>query len=212
MKKLRIVFLLSGRGSTLDNLLVAIRDKDIPVEIVKVISSLKTAGGLEIASREGIPSAVVRVKDHPDVAAFSEAVTREIDSAQPDYIVFGGYMCRYLFPERYCNRIINVHPALLPSFGGKGMYGQNVHASVLEHGVKVTGCTVHFVDENYDTGPIIAQKAVKVRESDDTHSLALRVQVAERKLLPRVIRLLAQGRITVAGRKVVITPKCHGKI
>ncbi len=206
MPKLRLAFLLSGRGSTLANLLRAIEAKGINAEVVKVISSLSLAGGLEIAAKAGIPTAVVRKKDHKDTESFSAAITRELDMASPDYVILGGFMCLYLFPEHYRNKVLNVHPALLPAFGGKGMYGENVHRAVLECGAKISGCTVHFVNEEYDSGPIIGQLAVAVKEDDDTHSLAIRVQRAERRLLPEVVQLLSEGRVQVHGRKVSILP------
>ncbi|RKY22804.1 MAG: phosphoribosylglycinamide formyltransferase [Planctomycetota bacterium] len=202
---LRLAFCLSGRGTTLLNLLRRI-ERGLPARVVKVVSSRSKAGGLEIAREAGIPTAVVRVKDHPDAESFSRALTAELDAASPDYVVFGGFLCYYAPPPHYRNRIINVHPALLPAFGGKGMYGERVHRAVIEHGVKVSGCTVHFVDEHYDHGPIIAQHPVRVRDDDTPATLAARVRRAERVLLPRVIELLAQGRVVVEGRKVRIIP------
>ena len=204
VKRIRLSFLLSGRGSTLENLLKNIRSGSVNADVVQVISSRSKAGGLDIARREDIPYAIIRRKDYPDIRSFSDAITVKLDEAAPDYVIFGGFLCRYLLPESYRNRIINVHPALIPSFCGKGMFGENVHRAVIEYGVKITGCTVHFVDEEYDHGPIIAQSTVRVYPGDDTKRLAARVIRAERKLLPQVIQWLAEGRVRLDGRTVII--------
>ncbi|MDZ7815881.1 MAG: phosphoribosylglycinamide formyltransferase [Planctomycetota bacterium] len=204
----RIAFLLSGSGSTLANLLEHIETDDILAKVVKVLSSRSGVKGLSIAADAGIPSCVVRRRDHADTQDFSDAISAELDSCEPDLVVFGGFMCYYLPPKRYLNRIINVHPALIPAFCGKGMYGDHVHKAVLDYGVKVTGCTVHFVDEIYDHGPIIAQSAVKVKEDDTVETLRERVRAEERKLLPLVVKQYCEDRISVSGRKVrVLTAK-----
>ena len=202
----RIAFLLSGSGSTLANLLKHIESDAVPAQVVKVISSRSHVRGLEIASEADIPSSVIRRRDYEDTEAFSEAISAELDECEPDLVVFGGFMCYYLPPERYLQRIINVHPALIPAFCGKGMYGDHVHEAVLEYGVKVTGCTVHFVDEIYDHGPIIAQNVVEVEPDDTVESLRERVRSEERKLLPQVVKLICEDRISVSGRKVRVLP------
>ena len=207
VKKLRIAFLLSGRGTTLANLLAKVDSGEVPAEVVRVISSRSEAGGLKIAAKAHIPSKVIRTKDFADCEAFSAAVTREMDDAGTDYAIFGGYLCYYIVPKAYRNRIINVHPALLPAFGGQGMWGEHVHTAVLESGVKVTGCTIHFVDDTYDHGPIILQKVVRVFPGDDVAKLAARVQRVERRALPEVLTWIAEERVRVQGRIVTVEPR-----
>src|SRR6185295_2599206 len=124
-----------------------------------------------------------------------------------DLIVHAGFMCMLRIPKEFENRVINVHPALLPAFGGKGYYGHHVHEAVLEHGCKIAGCTVHFVDQEYDRGPIIDQKAVPVLPDDTAETLGARVQEAEREIYPKVIEALVEGRVSVKGRVVTLRPK-----
>ncbi len=206
MKEKRLVVMLSGSGTTLQNLIDRIGDGRLTGwRIVRVISSLSKAYGLVRAEQAGIPTSVVRQKDHPDVGAFSKALVEQIDAAQADLIVLAGWMCYWQVPDRYIGRVMNVHPALLPSFGGKGFYGHHVHESVLEHGCRVSGATVHFVDNQYDTGPIILQRAIDVLGSDTPDILAERVQAVEREILPEAIALFGANRLRIDGRRVRIT-------
>ncbi|TSC64613.1 MAG: phosphoribosylglycinamide formyltransferase 1, partial [Parcubacteria group bacterium Gr01-1014_106] len=133
-----------------------------------------------------------------------EALWQEIRKHDVSHVVLAGFMHMLRVPEDFLHKIVNIHPALLPAFGGKGMYGIHVHEAVLEYGAKVTGCTVHFVDEQYDTGPIILQKAVTVREDDTAETLQTRVQEAEREALPEALRYIAEERVTVEDRRVHI--------
>ena len=204
--RIRMAVLLSGSGRTLQNFLDLSRAGKLKAEVVKVISSLSTVYGLERARSAGVQSAVVRRKDHDSDDAFSRAITRELDACSPDLVALAGFMCFYKMPQHYAHRIMNIHPALLPVFGGKAFYGERVHQAVLDHGCKVSGCTVHFVDNVYDHGPIIVQKTVPVLDDDDAHSLADRVFEKELEAYPEAVNLFAEGRLKVEGRRVRVLP------
>lgn len=203
MKKLRLAVLLSGAGTTLQNLLDRSEAED-SYEVCVVIGSKPDAYGLVRAQQAGIPAVCVARQEYQDTAAYNEALWAEIRKHTIDVVVLAGFLHMLRVHADFQNRIVNVHPALLPSFGGKGMYGIHVHEAVLVAGVKVTGCTVHFVDERYDTGPIIIQKVVPLREDDTPETLQARVQEVERAALPEALRLLAEGRVRVEGRRVII--------
>ena len=206
----RLAVLLSGSGRTLQNFLDRSADGTLKARVVKVISSRSDAYGLVRADSAGVPTAIVRRKSFPDTQSFSSAITAEVDACEADLVALAGFMCFYQLPERYANRVMNIHPALLPSFGGRGFYGERVHDAVLAHGCKVSGCTVHFVDNVYDHGPIIIQKAVDVAEGDDAHSLAGRVFEQELAAYPEAINLFAEGRLSVDGQIVRIRPAQSG--
>lgn len=193
---LRIAVLISGGGSTLLNILERIRDGRLNAEVVGVVAS-RDCSGLQHARDFNVPCAVVERGQPFDAADFSARITARLDEWRPELLVFGGFLSLYLLPPQYRHRAINTHPALLPAFGGKGMYGDRVHRAVLDSGTKVTGCTVHLVDDEYDHGGIVLQRVVPVMEGDDEASLGERVRAAERELLPLVISLWADGRITV---------------
>lgn len=209
-RRITLAVLISGGGTTLKNLIEKIADGKLSAEIKLVISSRPDARGLEFAKEAGIPSFVVNRKEFKSTQEFSDRITEILRAHSPELIVFGGFLCLYKFPPEFQGRIINIHPALLPSFGGKGMYGDHVHEAVLKSGAKVSGCTVHFVDEIYDHGPIIAQRVVPVLPDDTVETLRNRVQAVERELYPEVINWFAQGRVrlgsdgtvTVKGRHV----------
>ncbi|MFO7775814.1 MAG: phosphoribosylglycinamide formyltransferase [Candidatus Hydrogenedentota bacterium] len=201
---INIGVLLSGSGTTLENLLGCIARGELDGAIQCVVSSRKDAFGLERARRNGIPAVAVSKKDYGDWRTFNDATWRELDSYNLDLIVLAGFMSKLAVPERFVNRIMNVHPALIPAFCGKGMYGHHVHEAVIEYGAKVSGATVHFVDAEYDHGPIILQECVPVRDTDTPDSLAERVQAKERELYPKAIQLFAEGRLRVDGRKVYV--------
>jgi formyltetrahydrofolate-dependent phosphoribosylglycinamide formyltransferase len=207
MNERRLGVMLSGSGTTLQNLIDRIADGRLTGwRIVLVIGSLSKAYGLVRARQAGIPTCVIRKKDFADVDAFSEAIVEQLDAAKVDLVAEAGWMCLWRMPERYIGRVMNVHPALLPAFGGKGCYGHHVHEAVLARGCKVSGATVHFVDNEYDSGPIILQRAVEVREDDTPDTLADRVQAAEREIYPEAISLFGQGRLRIEGRRVRILP------
>lgn len=183
--------LLSGSGRTLQNLLDRIEDGSLPARIEVVVSSHPEAFGLERARRRGIPAQAVPCGDFPDAESFSAAVTEVLRRHPIDLVVMAGFIRRYLFPPDYEGRVLNIHPALLPKFGGKGFYGHKVHEAVLAAGEKESGCTVHFADHRYDRGPIVLQKRVPVRPGDTPESLAERVFQAECEAYPEAIRQVA---------------------
>jgi phosphoribosylglycinamide formyltransferase-1 len=205
---LRVVVLVSGGGTNLQAIMDAVDNGTITnTEIVGVISNNKNAYALERAAKRGIQSVCVSPKDFESRAEFNEGLLKAVDEMQPDLIVLAGFLV--VIPEqmieKYRNRIINVHPSLIPSFCGTGFYGLKVHEAALEKGVKVVGATVHFVDEGTDTGAIILQKAVAVEKGDTPEILQRRVmEQAEWLILPQAIDLIANGKIDVVNNKVVI--------
>ena len=201
-RRLRLAVLLSGSGSTLENLFVQREAGRLPADVVCVLSSRADAYGLERARRRNAPTAVVVRKRFPDVESFSREVFSFLRAHSPDLVCLAGFMVLLRVPPDFAGRVMNIHPALLPGFGGRGLYGHLVHEAVLKAGCKVSGCTVHFVDDEYDHGPIILQRAVEVLEDDTPDSLAERVQAAEREAYPEAIRLFAAGRLRIEGRRV----------
>ncbi len=202
----RLGVLVSGGGRSLQNFIDLSEAGKLKARVVKVIASRADAYALERAAGHDIPTGVVRRKDFADTDAFSDAVTRELQAEDVELIALAGYLSLYRFPECYDGRVINIHPTLLPSFGGKGFYGDRVHQAVLDYGCKVSGCTVHFADREYDKGPIIVQKVVPVQEGDDAHTLAARVFEKETEAFPEAINLFAEGRLRIVGRRVAVLP------
>ena len=203
---LRVLVLVSGGGTNLQAIIDAVAAGKITnTELVGVISNNKTVKSLERARNAGIPAISVSPKDYADRAEFNEAFLAKVDEFQPDLIVLAGFLVAIpqAMVQKYSNRIINIHPSLIPSFCGVGYYGLKVHEKALERGVKITGATVHYVIEGMDEGPIIAQKAVAVLEDDTPESLQLRVmEEAEWLLLPQAIDDIANGRLQVVDGKV----------
>ncbi len=199
---MRLVVLISGGGTTLKNLLEKIAAGQLSAEIALVISSTSKAGGLAIAEQAGIPTQVIRRQDFDTPMAHSEAVFGACRTSGCRWVVMGGYLTHVLIPADFENRVLNIHPALIPAFCGKGFYGGHVHQAVLEYGAKISGCTVHFVDNQYDHGPIILQKVVPVLDDDTPETLAARVFQAECEAYPEALRQLARGRVTVEDRRV----------
>jgi len=204
---LRIAVLLSGSGTTLQNILDRAAKDLLDVEVVCVVASRADAFGLERAKRAGIHAVAIPRKDFDSADAFGDAVWTEIRRHEPGLVVLAGFMSLLPIPADFKNRIMNVHPALIPAFSGKGMYGHHVHEAVIEYGAKLSGVTVHFVDGEYDRGPVILQASVPVLEDDTPDTLAERVQAEERELYPKAIQLFAEGRIKVEGRRVRILPR-----
>ena len=202
---LRIACLLSGSGTTLENFFAQREAGRLPGEIVCVLSSRPDAYGLERARRRGVPAMVVERRKYKGAPEFSQAVFATLEPYRPDLVCLAGFMCLLVIPPAYQGRVMNVHPALLPGFGGKGWYGHLVHEAVLAAGCKVTGCTVHFADQRYDHGPIILQKPAEVREDDTPDTLAARVQAAEREIYPEAVRLYAAKRLRIEGRQVHVS-------
>lgn len=190
----RLGVLLSGSGRTLQNLLDRIEDGSLPARIDVVISSHPDVKGLDRARKANIPAVTVNWKSFSSPASFSEAVTAELDKYPVDLVIMAGFIRRYLFPKKYEGRVLNIHPALLPEFGGKGYYGHAVHEAVLKSGAKESGCTVHVADLQYDHGPIVLQKRVPVLPGDTPETLADRVFHAECEAYPEAIRRAAAGR------------------
>lgn len=205
---LKLAVLVSGGGTNLQAIIDSIADGRITnAEIKVVISNNKNAYALERAAKAEIPAKALSPKDFTDREAFNDALLQALIDSEADLVVLAG--CLVVIPpkivEHFKNRIINIHPSLLPSFCGKDYYGLKVHEGVLNRGVKVTGATVHFVDDGTDTGPIILQKAVEVHQDDTPKSLQLRVmEEAEWVIMPRAIDLIANGKVKVEGGKALI--------
>ncbi len=200
-KILKLGVLISGRGSNLQSIIDHIEAGKIPAKIEVVISDKKDAYGLERARRHKIEALFIDPKAYPSKEEFEKAVAEELERRGVELVCLAGFM-RILSPyfvNRFRNRIINIHPALLPSF--PGLHGQR---QAVEHGVKIAGCTVHFVDEGVDSGPIIIQAAVPVFEDDDEDTLAARILKCEHKIYPMAIKLIAEGRVSLDGRRVIV--------
>ena len=206
---IRLAVLLSGGGTSLENLIRRIEKGSLDAEPVCVIASRADAYGLERARRHGIPAHAIPRRGYADARSFNDAVHSVLDPAAPDLIVLAGFLSK-LELRGYAGRVLNIHPALIPAFSGVGFYGERVHRAVLEAGVKLTGVTVHFCDEEYDHGPIVLQEALPVHEDDTVESLAGRVLALEQKLYPRAIQLFAEGRLRIEGNRVRIHPAAPG--
>ena len=203
VEPLRVAVLLSGSGRTLENLLKEIAAGELPARIELVISTRERRGA-EIARAAGIPTRVLTRRAFRDEAEFSRAVYAELEARQVELVLLAGFLRRIEIRPAYHNRIMNIHPSLLPLFGGLGLYGERVHQAVLASGMKVSGCTVHLVDEHYDAGPIVVQTCVPVLEDDTPETLGARVFAAECRLYPEAVRLFAAGRLQIEGRRVRI--------
>lgn len=205
---LKIVVMVSGGGTNLQAIIDSVENGQITnAEIAGVISNNKNAYALERARKNDIPSRCISPKDYASREEFNEKLLEAVDAFSPDLIVLAGFLV--VIPPamigRYRNRMINIHPSLIPSFCGKGYYGLKVHEAALARGVKVVGATVHFVDEGTDTGPIILQRAVEVQQGDTPEVLQRRVmEQAEWKILPRAIDLIANGKVQVVDNRTVI--------
>ncbi len=205
-RPIRLGVLLSGGGTTLLNLLDRIGAGDLPAEVATVVAS-RQCKGVDRAEAAGLDVHVVPYREMPDRDAYSGAIIEHLDAAEVDLVCMAGFLSLWTIPRRYEGRVMNIHPALLPSFGGRGMHGRRVHQAVLDHGCKVSGCTVHLADNSYDTGPILVQKCVPVAEDDTPETLAARVFQAECEAYPEAIGLFAAGRFVLEGRRVRITPR-----
>jgi phosphoribosylglycinamide formyltransferase 1 len=204
---LKLAVLVSGSGTTLQNLMDVIARGELDARVEIVIGSRPGLLGLKRAAEAGLTHVVVDRARHGDVAGFSRQVFSYCDGLSVDLVCLAGWLCLLDIPQKYHGRVMNIHPALLPSFGGKGMYGQRVHQAVIDHGCKVSGCTVHFVDATYDTGPIILQRTCPVLDDDTAESLARRVFQEEKAAYPDAIRLFQQGRLKADGRRVKLLPE-----
>lgn len=204
---LRVGVLLSGEGTSLENLFERIEAGEVPATIAVVISSKEGVGGLHRAERRGVPAVAIPRKRHRDLREFNDLIHAELEKHGVEFVALLGFLSPFELRGKFEGRAINVHPALIPAFSGKGFYGHKVYDAVFAKGVKVTGATVHFVDEEYDHGPIILQEAVPVLEDDTVETLAARVQAAERRLVPEAIRLFAEGRLEIDSERRVCLRK-----
>ncbi len=200
--KLPIAVLISGGGTTLKNLLTRIAAGELPVAIKLVVASSAKAKGLAYAKEAGIVTLVVRERDDVTTEAFGDAIFAALREQGVELVVMGGFLKFLPIPPDFENRVVNIHPGLIPAFCGKGYYGLHVHQAVLDYGAKISGCTVHFVDNEYDHGPIILQRVVEVRDEDTAESLQQRVFEQECDAYPDAIRLYAEGRLKVENRRV----------
>ncbi len=201
---LNLAILISGSGTTLQNLIDKINDKTLNANIQIVISSAPDTYGIKRAEQNNIPVAIVQRKGYNNSEIFSNTIINEIEKHSVDLIILAGFLHLFKIPDKYTGKVMNIHPGLIPSFCGKGYYGHHVHEAVIESGVKVSGCTVHFVDNEYDCGPIIIQRVVQVHEDDSPETLAQRVFKEECIAYPEAINLFAEGRLKIEGRKVKI--------
>jgi len=204
---LKLGVLISGGGTTLENICRCIERGQLNAAVQVVISTSPKAYGLVRARNHAIASNVIRPRDYSDVHRFSAAVTDCLDQHQVDLVLLAGFLSLWILPEQYYGRVMNIHPALIPAFCGHGFYGHRVHEAVLGRGTKVSGCTVHFASNEYDAGPIIVQKCVPVLEDDTPETLAARVFEQECKAYPEAIRLFAEGRLKIEGKRTRILPK-----
>lgn len=206
---LKIVVCVSGGGTNLQAIIDAVNNGTITnTEIAGVISNNRNAFALERAKQAGIPAVCVSPKDYINRDLFNEALLETVNEMKPDLVVLAGFLVTIPVEmiQAYENRIINIHPSLIPSFCGVGYYGLKVHEAALDRGVKVSGATVHFVDDGTDTGPIILQKAVEVKQDDTPKALQQRImEEAEWKILPHAIDMIANGKVQVKNGKVIIT-------
>lgn len=198
----QIAVLISGAGTTLRNLIERKKQESFSPVIALVVSSKSDAAGLEIARTAGIPTFVASLRQFQTERQFSESIFDQCRTAEVNLVVLAGFLKRLVIPDDFLNRVINIHPSLIPSFSGAGFYGKKVHQAVLDFGCKVSGCTVHIVDEHFDHGPIIAQQAVAVAPDDTAETLAARVFAEECRLYPDVINRIASEGMEVVNRNV----------
>ncbi|WP_434564495.1 phosphoribosylglycinamide formyltransferase [Thermoanaerobacterium thermosaccharolyticum] len=201
---MRLLVMASGNGTDFQSIIDGVKSGYIKAEIAALISDKEGAYALKRAADNNIPSFCVPKKKLK--GRFYEELMKVVDKINPDGIILAGFITilNEEIVNKYQNKIINIHPSLIPSFCGKGFYGINVHKAVIEYGVKYTGCTVHFVDAGADTGPIILQEVVKVEDDDTPETISDKVLKLEHRLLPYAVKLFAEGRLKVEGRKVYI--------
>lgn len=195
----RVCVCASGGGSTLQNLIEHVADGRLDVRIARLIASRAGIGAIARAEAAGIEVVVVP-RPNKSVETFSDEIFRVAEGT--DLVVLGGFLSLLKIAPDFRHKVINIHPSLIPAFSGKGFHGAAVHEAAIESGVKVSGCTVHYADDTFDTGPIILQEVVRVRDDDTAATLAARVSVAERRALPEAIRRHVEGRLVVRGRQV----------
>ena len=199
---LKLVVLLSGSGTTLQNLIDRIAARKLEAEIVLVVSSRAGSFGLERARQAGLPTAEI-IKKGSTIEAFGQKMYELLRSTSHDLVVLAGFLEFLPIPQDFTHRVINIHPSLIPAFSGKGFYGRRVHEAALAAGVKVSGCTVHYADNEFDHGPILLQKVVPVLDGDSPDTLAARVFEAECDALPEAITLISRKQVRIEGHRVV---------
>jgi phosphoribosylglycinamide formyltransferase-1 len=202
---IRLAVCVSGEGTTLQNLIDQIRGRKLQAQIVQVVASRPRIGAIPRADAAHIPMALAN-RNARSRSEFSASVFDPIRHNQADLVILGGFLSLLHIPPDYRGRVINIHPSLIPAFSGAGFYGSKVHKAVIESGVKTSGCTIHFADDQYDSGPIILQRVVPVLDDDTPETLAARIFQEECKALPEAITLYAQGRLKIEGRRVRIAP------
>ncbi|MFT3882688.1 MAG: phosphoribosylglycinamide formyltransferase [Gemmatales bacterium] len=206
MAKLRLAVLLSAGGTTLQNLIDRIAQGRLNAEIAAVISSRPDVYGLVRAAQAGLPHEVIARKGKTR-EQFGEAMYGRLRDVKPDLVCLAGFLEFLPIPPDFTHKVINIHPSLIPAFCGKGFYGRHVHEAALKAGVKVTGCTVHFADNEFDHGPIILQRAVPVLDDDTAETLGQRVFQAECEAFPEAIELIAAGRVQIQDHRVHVQPR-----
>lgn len=207
---INLAILISGSGTTMQNLIDRIAAGELDARIALTIASRPDIGGIGRAEKAGLMNYVVERAPAGDIDTFSKRVFGLCDDAGVDLICLGGWLCLLKIPEKWIGRVMNIHPSLLPCFGGKGMFGPKVHQAVLDAGVKITGCTVHFVNDDYDTGPIILQRPCPVLDDDTPQTLAARVFEEEKIAYLQAIQLFQQNRLKIETRRVRILPATKG--
>jgi formyltetrahydrofolate-dependent phosphoribosylglycinamide formyltransferase len=205
-RSIRLAVLLSGGGTTLQNFLDRIAAGQLSAQVVVVVSSRPDVLGVARAQQAGVSTAIVERRQFGSVEEFSARIFQHCRQAGAELVCLAGFLQLIHIPEDFRAQVLNIHPALIPAFCGKGYYGHRVHEAVLEYGAKVSGCTVHFVDNQYDHGPIILQQPVPVLDNDTPDTLAARVFAEECEAYPEAIRLFAEGRLKLEGRRVRILP------
>jgi phosphoribosylglycinamide formyltransferase-1 len=202
---INLAVLISGTGMTLQNFIDCIQNKSLNAKIAIVIASKPDIAGIDKALVAGLNTQIVERNRFPDSKQFSRRVFELCDDAHADLVCLAGWLCLLDLPQKWYGKAMNIHPALLPKYGGEGLYGLRVHQAVLDHGDKISGCTVHFIDSSYDTGPIILQRTCPVLPGDTANILGHRVFDEEKIAYPEAIRLYQAGRIHLDGRTVTIS-------
>ncbi len=205
-RPIRLAVLISGGGTTMANLISKIRNQELNAEITVVIASRPDCGGVRRATEFGLSYEVIQRKSYSTLEQFSSAIFKVVNESKADLVICGGFLALLKIPAEFSGRVMNIHPSLIPAFSGKGFHGEHVHQAVLNRGARVSGCTVHFVDDEYDHGPIIVQRTVPVLDDDTPESLAARVFESECEALPEAIRLFATGRIEIEGSRCRVIP------
>ena len=201
---IKIAVWISGGGTTLDNILGCVSAGALDVDVRLVVSSQSHVGGIDVARAAKIETQVVLKSEFTSPEAYCEEMFRRCRELEVDYVVMAGFLKHVLIPTDFINRVVNIHPSLIPAFCGKGMYGNRVHQAVVESGVTESGCTIHFVDNEFDHGPIIYQQTVPVAADDVEEDVRARVFVAECEAYPKVLRWLVAGQISVDGSVVTV--------